>query len=109
VLRLGDGTEESHRRAQDGVDAVWPLVAELFTATEVETRLAAAGIAVDPAGVRDEVRDVLTHVLERATLTVPEWPADAAPRGRLGEHGPELTELLDTLQGLARQHPAATW
>jgi ring-1,2-phenylacetyl-CoA epoxidase subunit PaaC len=109
VLRLGDGTEESHRRAQDGVDAVWPLLADLFTATDVEARLAAAGVAVDPADVRDEVRDVLTHVLERATLRVPGWPADAPPRGRLGEHGPEVTELLGTLQGLARQHPAATW
>ena len=109
VLRLGDGTEESHRRAQDGVEAVWPLMADLFTATDVETRLTAAGVAVDPAGVRAEVRDVLTQVLERATLRVPDWPADAPPRGRLGEHGPELTELLDTLQGLARQHPAATW
>jgi ring-1,2-phenylacetyl-CoA epoxidase subunit PaaC len=109
VLRLGDGTEESHRRAQDGVDAVWPLLADLFTATDVETRLAAAGVAVDPADVRDEVRDVLTQVLQRATLAVPEWPVDAPPRGRLGQHGPELTELLDILQGLARQHPAATW
>jgi ring-1,2-phenylacetyl-CoA epoxidase subunit PaaC len=109
LLRLGDGTEESHRRAQDGADAVWPLLADVFTATDVELRLVDAGIAVDPSSVRDEVRDVLTHVLERATLTVPEWPADAPPRGRLGEHGPELAELLDTLQGLARRHPAATW
>ena len=109
VLRLGDGTEESHRRAQDGVDVVWPLLADLFTATDVEARLAAAGIAVDPAAVRGEVRDVLTTVLERATLTVPAWPADAAPRGRAGTHGPELTALLADLQGLARQHPAATW
>jgi ring-1,2-phenylacetyl-CoA epoxidase subunit PaaC len=109
VLRLGDGTAESHRRAQDGVEAVWPLLADLFTATGAETRLAAAGVAVDPADVRDEVRGVLTQVLEGATLSVPEWPADAAPRGRVGEHGPELTGLLDTLQGLARQHPAATW
>jgi ring-1,2-phenylacetyl-CoA epoxidase subunit PaaC len=109
VLRLGDGTAESHRRAQDGVDAVWPLLADLFTATDVETRLTAAGVAVDPADVRAEVHGVLGQVLERATLRVPDRPADAPPRGRLGEHGPELTELLDTLQGLARQHPAATW
>jgi ring-1,2-phenylacetyl-CoA epoxidase subunit PaaC len=91
------------------VDAVWPLLADLFTATDVETRLTAAGVAVDPAELRDEVRDVLTMVLERATLTVPEWPADTPPRGRTGEHGPELTALLADLQGLARQHPAATW
>src|SRR3954447_9110157 len=109
VLRLGDGTEESHRRAQDGADAVWPLLADLFTATDVETRLTAAGVAVDPADVRDEVRDVLTTVLERATLTVPGWPAEQPGRGRAGQHGPELTALLADLQGLAREHPAATW
>ena len=109
LLRLGDGTPESHRRAQAGVDAVWPLTADLFTATDVERRLVEAGVAVDPAELRDEVTGVLTMVVERATLTVPAWPADAAPSGRLGQHGPELTALLADLQGLARQHPAATW
>jgi ring-1,2-phenylacetyl-CoA epoxidase subunit PaaC len=109
LLRLGDGTEESHRRAQAGVEAVWPLLADVFTATDVETRLTAAGVAVDPSAVRDEVRGVLTEVLERATLPVPAWPADAPPRGRTGEHGPELAELVGTMQSLARSHPAATW
>ena len=109
LLRLGDGTDESHRRAQAGVDAVWPLLSDLFTATDVERRLTEVGVAVDPATTRDEVRSVLTEVLHRATLTVPAWSADAPPRGRLGQHGPELAELLDTLQGLARRHPAATW
>jgi ring-1,2-phenylacetyl-CoA epoxidase subunit PaaC len=107
LLRLGDGTEESHRRAQAGVDAVWPLLAEVFSPTGLEQRL--TGIAVDPSSVRDEVRGVLTQVLERATLTVPPWPGDAAPRGRLGEHGRELADLLGSLQALAREHPAATW
>jgi ring-1,2-phenylacetyl-CoA epoxidase subunit PaaC len=109
VLRLGDGTEESSRRAQDGADAVWPLLAQAFTPTEVERRLTAAGVAVDPSTTREELRTVLTHVLERATLRVPGWPADAPPRGRTGEHGPELTGILAGLQGLAREHPAATW
>jgi ring-1,2-phenylacetyl-CoA epoxidase subunit PaaC len=109
VLRLGDGTEESHRRAQDGADAVWPLLADAFSPTDLELRLTEAGVAVDPSAVRAEVTGVLTQVLERATLTVPAWPADAPPRGRLGEHGPELAEIVGTLQSLARQHPAATW
>jgi ring-1,2-phenylacetyl-CoA epoxidase subunit PaaC len=72
-------------------------------------RLARSGVAVDPADVREEVHDVLTQVLSRATLSVPGRPADVPPRGRVGEHGPELAELLGMLQGLARQHPAATW
>ena len=107
VLRLGDGTAESHRRVQDGVDAVWPLLADLFTATDVERRL--AGVAVDPSELRAEVLDVLTEVLTRATLRVPPVPAGAPPSGRLGQHGPELAELVATLQSLARHHPDATW
>jgi ring-1,2-phenylacetyl-CoA epoxidase subunit PaaC len=109
LLRLGDGTAESHRRAQDGVDEVWPLLADLFTPTDVEARLTAAGVAVDPAATRDEVRAVLDEVLAGATLSRPEWPGDAAPSGRLGRHGPELAPLLGELQGLARAHPEATW
>src|SRR3954454_2733851 len=104
VLRLGDGTAESHRRAQAGVDAGWALLAEVFTPTDVEQRLAASGVAVDPADVRAEVRSVLGQVLSRATLSVPPWPADAPPRGRAGDHSEELVELLGTLQGLAREH-----
>jgi ring-1,2-phenylacetyl-CoA epoxidase subunit PaaC len=66
-------------------------------------------VAVDPSTVRDEVRDVLAEVLGQATLTVPPEPADRPPAGRLGTHGPALAELLSTFQGLAREHPAATW
>jgi ring-1,2-phenylacetyl-CoA epoxidase subunit PaaC len=109
LVRLGDGTPESSRRAQAGVEAVWPLLAELFTSTDVERRLVGAGVAVDPAELRAEVTGVLADVLSRATLDLPAWPADLPPRGRLGEHGPELESLLARLQGLAREHPAATW
>jgi ring-1,2-phenylacetyl-CoA epoxidase subunit PaaC len=109
VVRLGDGTPESSRRTQHAVDAVVPLLADVFSPTDVERRLAAAGVGVDPAGVREEVTGVLTEVLARATLTRPPWPADCPPRGRVGQHGPELTALLAVLQGLARQHPEATW
>jgi ring-1,2-phenylacetyl-CoA epoxidase subunit PaaC len=109
VLRLGDGTEESARRAQDGAYAVWPLTAELYTPTDVERRLAGAGVGVDPGELRNEVHEVLAHVLGRATLTVPPDPPPAPPRGRLGEQPPELTDLLAGLQGLARAHPEATW
>lgn len=109
VVRLGDGTAESHRRTRAAVEAVAPLLADVFTPTDVELRLAAAGAAVDPAALRAEVLGVLDAVLARATLESPSWPAGAPPRGRLGDHGPEVAELLAGLQGLARAHPEATW
>ena len=109
VLRLGDGTAESHRRAQDAVDTIWPLTADLCSPTEVELHLRACGVGVDPREVEGELREVLTRVLEQATLRVPPWPEPVEPRGRLGQHGPEVAELVGTLQSLARQHPAATW
>jgi ring-1,2-phenylacetyl-CoA epoxidase subunit PaaC len=109
VLRLGDGTPESHRRAQAGADTVWPLLGDVFTATDVERRLAGSGVAVDPADLRTEVSGVLIEVLDRATLTVPSWPGGSPPRGREGRHEPELDELLSALQRLAREHPEATW
>ncbi|CAN5845199.1 phenylacetate-CoA oxygenase subunit PaaC [soil metagenome] len=109
VLRLGDGTAESHRRAAVAVDALWPLLSDLFTATEVETRLTGAGVALDPGGFEVEVREVLGTVLTRATLDAPEWPVARPSPGRAGSHTPELAPLLAELQGLAREHPAATW
>jgi ring-1,2-phenylacetyl-CoA epoxidase subunit PaaC len=109
VLRLGDGTAESHRRAQDAVDGIWPLTADLCSPTDVELRLADCGVGVDPREVAGELREVLTHVLQQATLQVPAEPEPAPPRGRLGQHGPEVAELVGTLQSLAREHPAATW
>ena len=109
VLRLGDGTAESHRRAQDAVDAIWPLTADLCSPTDVELRLRACGVGVDPREVEEELREVLTQVLEQATLRVPPWPEPVEPQGRLGRHGPEVAELVGTLQSLARRHPAATW
>ncbi|MBO0872149.1 MAG: phenylacetate-CoA oxygenase subunit PaaC [Pseudonocardia sp.] len=112
TLRLGDGTDESHTRMAAALDAVWPHVDELFRPSETERRLAAAGIAVDPAEVRAEVTAVLTHVLARATLAVPDRPP-AGPiggrGGRDGLHTEALGHLLAEMQSLARAHPDATW
>jgi ring-1,2-phenylacetyl-CoA epoxidase subunit PaaC len=112
VLRLGDGTELSHTRMQAGLDAVWPFVEELFLAHDVERRLTAAGVAVDPSALRAEVDAVLDQVLPTATLARPERPAVGLVGGRGGRDGVH-TEVLGTLlalmQSLARAHPEATW
>ncbi|GJF28024.1 phenylacetate-CoA oxygenase subunit PaaI [Kitasatospora sp. NE20-6] len=107
LLRLGDGTPYAHARMQAGVDAVWPLLDELFTPHPVELRL-----GTDPAALREPVLALLADDLREATLTVP----DAAPlasvggrAGRDGVHTEALGLLLAELQVVARAHPGATW
>jgi ring-1,2-phenylacetyl-CoA epoxidase subunit PaaC len=112
LVRLGDGTPLSHERAAAGLAAVWPLVAELFVPHPVEERLAAAGVAADPAALREEFDAVLGAVLDAATLTRPDVPALAGVSGRTGRHGVHteaMGYLLAELQSVARAHPDATW
>lgn len=112
VLRLGDGTQESHRRAVEGLAAVWAYVDELFSPHEIELRLAAAGVGVDPSTLRAEFDSVLAEVLSAATVELPTVAPSstaAAMRGRDGQHTEILGELLAEMQGLARAHPEATW
>jgi ring-1,2-phenylacetyl-CoA epoxidase subunit PaaC len=97
VVRLGDGTDESHRRMQDAVDALWPLLGELFAAR--------GAFGVDPASVRAEFDDVMAQVLAAATLRHP-GPIEDRPAGG---HGPELAEILAEMQGLARSVPGGAW
>jgi ring-1,2-phenylacetyl-CoA epoxidase subunit PaaC len=105
VLRLGDGTDESHRRMQAALEAEWPYVDELFAPCD-----AAPGddVRVDPASLRDAVLGDVVRVLERATLTVPDV-APALGGGRAGLHTEHLGPLLAEMQHLHRSHPGATW
>jgi ring-1,2-phenylacetyl-CoA epoxidase subunit PaaC len=112
TIRLGDGTEESHRRMQAALNAVWPYLEELFRGSDVERRLAEAGVAVDPGETRAEVDAVLDEVLTRATLTRPTVPSVGTIGGRGGRdglHTEHLGHVLAEMQSLARQHPGARW
>jgi ring-1,2-phenylacetyl-CoA epoxidase subunit PaaC len=108
VLRLGDGTEESHRRMQAALDVEWPFIDELFDGAYVDPTLLSGGVAVDPAVLRDPVSARLAEVLSEATLQVPQVTA-APGGGREGRHTEHLAPLLEEMQGLARAHPGATW
>ncbi|MDQ4038900.1 MAG: phenylacetate-CoA oxygenase subunit PaaC [Actinomycetota bacterium] len=108
MLRLGDGTAESSARADGGLTAVWPYVDELFQPHELELRLAAVGIAVDPSTLRAEFDAVVAEVLSAATLRLP--TVEPAPAGgRDGAHTRALSTLLTEMQSLARALPDATW
>ncbi|MGH3952303.1 MAG: 1,2-phenylacetyl-CoA epoxidase subunit PaaC, partial [Pseudonocardiaceae bacterium] len=112
TTRLGDGTELSHQRMQAGLDAVWPLVGELFDLHPVELRLCEAGVATDPTGLREEFDAVLAQVLVSANLMLPEaapLAGVAGKKGRDGVHTEAMGFLLAELQSVARAHPEATW
>ena len=107
TLRLGDGTPYSAERMQAGLDAVWPLLDELFTPHAVELRVGA-----DPAALREPVLRTLAAVLAEAGLAVPEARPLAAVGGRAGRdgvHTEALGPLLAEFQVVARANPGATW
>jgi ring-1,2-phenylacetyl-CoA epoxidase subunit PaaC len=108
VLRLGDGTDESHARMQAALDAEWPFVEELFEALPEDHDGLLVGVAVDPVTLRGPVLADLGRVVEQATLTVPEVPP-ALGGGRQGLHTEHLGYLLAEMQHLHRSHPGAVW
>jgi ring-1,2-phenylacetyl-CoA epoxidase subunit PaaC len=110
VVRLGDGTSESHRRMQAALQVVWPLVDELFRPHPIEKAL--PDVAVDASTLRNEVDTVLDTVLATGTLDRPNAPAMAGVRGgygRDGVHTEAFGYILAEMQSVARAHPGATW
>lgn len=108
VVRLGDGTEESHRRMADGFDWFWRFVDEIFEMDEVERSLAEEGVAVDKAELRPGFDVKVNSVLSAATLPMPLYPYPIKG-GRVGHHSEHLGHLLATMQYLPRAYPDAVW
>jgi ring-1,2-phenylacetyl-CoA epoxidase subunit PaaC len=106
VLRLGDGTGQSHERMQAGLDQVWPYAAELFDPVGPASQL--PGVAADPATLRPGWEYYVTSVLSEGTLNQPE-PRWRSRGGRDGLHTEYLGHLLAEMQHLHRSHPGATW
>ena len=108
TIRLGDGSDESHRRAQHALEELWPYTGELFETDQVERALTEAGIAVDPAGIRARWSKTLDQVFDEATLTRPR-DGYMQSGGRSGRHSEHLGFILTELQFLQRTYPGAKW
>lgn len=108
MIRFGDGTEESHRRAQTALDALWTYTGELFATDEVEATLLKAGIAPDMGPIKAAFDSKVDAVLAEATL---KRPADGfmMSGGRQGKHSEHMGFLLAEMQYLQRAYPGATW
>ncbi len=108
VVRMGDGTEESHARVQAGLDLLWPYAGEIFEADGVEAALAETGIAVLPCELRAPWQVRVGPVLEEAGLAPPEG-AGVRVGGRQGRHSEHLGHLLAEFQFMQRAYPGAEW
>lgn len=108
VLRLGDGTQESHRRLQRALDDIWGYTHELFRITSAEERLIHQGVAPDRRALRARWESLVVPVIEQATLRRPEdaWSVDG---GREGTHTEHLGHLLSELQFMQRAYPGLQW
>lgn len=108
LVRLGDGTAESHARVQASLDRLWPYTRELFDADELDREIAAAGLGPDLAALRGAWLDRVDAVLAEATLR---RPAESPYHwyGKQGRHSEHLGYILADLQHLQRAHPGASW
>lgn len=108
LLRLGDGTEESHRRCQHALDVLVPYANEWFAGDDIDRAAAADGLGVDPASLRTPWLALIRPLAEQATL---KWPAESRfqSSGKSGRHGEHLSHMLAQMQSLARAHPGAVW
>jgi ring-1,2-phenylacetyl-CoA epoxidase subunit PaaC len=112
VIRLGDGTDESHARMQAAIDALWMYTGELFVADDVEVGLADAGVAADVRVLEPVWRARVDQVLAEATIAVPQrtWMQGSHGRGgKQGRHTEHLGYLLAEMQFLQRAYPGARW
>jgi ring-1,2-phenylacetyl-CoA epoxidase subunit PaaC len=108
LVRLGDGTTESHARVERSLGRLWPFTQELFDDDEVDLAAAAAGIGVQPSSLEAAWSRRVNETLARATLARPA-PASFGWYGKQGRHSEHLGYLLAEMQSVHRAHPGATW
>ncbi len=108
LLRLGDGTEESHERCQNAVNELWMYTGDLFDMNEVDALLIKEGIAVDLNSIKEKWHLRVSELLQEATLHIPE--NNYMQKGsKSGLHTEHLGYLLAEMQSLARSMPNASW
>lgn len=108
VIRLGDGTAESHRRMQEALDELWPFTGEMFMSDALDAELVEAGIVPAPESLKASWDEIVAETLAEGTL---KKPTDGYMHkgGRRGVHTEHLGFILSEMQFLQRAYPGATW
>ena len=108
LVRLGDGTEVSHAKAQAALDQLLPYTQEFWTVSAPESAALANGTGIDMAALQSDWNQIVDEALAEATLQRPA-AGGFVPTGKQGIHSEHLGFVLAEMQSLARQHPGATW
>ena len=108
IIRLGDGTTESHEKIQEAVDHLWPYLEELFVLTETAKQMIKEGIGVDTQSFKEAYFKTVKEVLTEATITIPnnQWSHNG---GKQGIHSEHLGYLLAEMQYMQRTYPNMEW
>ncbi|MBX7145287.1 MAG: phenylacetate-CoA oxygenase subunit PaaC [Oligoflexia bacterium] len=109
VLRLGDGTADSHARLQNALDEVWRFTKDLFATDAIEQQLADQKIIPNLGGLYGKWLTMLQELITKATLRMPDPGMFMQLGGRTGKHTEHLGHMLSELQILPRSYPDARW
>jgi ring-1,2-phenylacetyl-CoA epoxidase subunit PaaC len=109
IVRLGDGSAESHRRMQQSAEQLWMYTGELFVADAIDSAMTQQGIAPDLNLLRKEWLAHVSKIFAEATLVLPDPAAWMQSGGKVGRHSEHLGFLLAEMQFLQRAYPGAQW
>jgi ring-1,2-phenylacetyl-CoA epoxidase subunit PaaC len=108
VIRLGDGTEESHSRMSAAIEDLWIFTEELFSCTELEKEMANSSVGVDVSLLRDVYFNRVHSVLNEATIAIPDVNY-FQKGGKQGNHSEHMGYILTEMQYMQRTFPNMTW
>ena len=108
VIRLGDGTQESHMRMENAINELWSYTEEFFVPATYEMEILNNGVGTDVSLLKAGWMQNVGKVFSEAGLTIPALTTIYAG-GKEGRHTEHMHQLLSELQSVARAHPTATW
>lgn len=108
LVRLGDGTEESHEKAQKSVDDLWRFTGEMFESDALDEAMLSSYAGPDLSAIASEWHDKLAEIIAEATLVMPQ-SAVMASGGKQGRHTEHFGYLIAEMQILPRSYTGATW
>ena len=108
LIRLGDGTDQSNRKAQNALNEIWKFTDELFDLDDLDQIMIRNGVGVDQSEFKSEWKNLVDKALVEAKLKIPQ-NTKMISGGKKGKHTSSFTELISEMQYIPRKYPDAKW